>query len=190
MRPAVLAALLPALTLAACGNERDIPTELVVRPSADTREHRFPAAGLTLELPDNVAVTEAERPGVFRAAVGEAVVSAFAYRRREQVPRTDRQLDKALERLERETKKRSDTFRLVRSRTTTVAGARAVELLGDQTISQGRLRIRSLHVYDGKAEYVIELLVPRAEFDRFDRALSPLIRRTLEVTGEVRRAQS
>ena len=36
-------------------------------------------------------------------------------------------------------------------------GARAVELVGDQRLSKGRLRTRSLHVYKGKAEYVIEM---------------------------------
>jgi len=190
VRPALLAVLLPALTLGACGNERSLVTDLVVRPSAQTREHRFPAAGLTFELPDNVEVKEAAPPGVFRATLGEAVVSGFAYRRHEQLPRTDRQLDKALERLERETEQRSDSFRLVMSRTTKVAGAPAVELLGDQTISQGRLRTRSLHVYDGNAEYVIELLAPRDEFERLDRDLFPVIRRTLEATGEVRRPES
>jgi hypothetical protein len=146
---------------------------------------------MSLALPRNLNVKDVARPGVFRAALGsQAVVSAFAYRRREQLPDTERELERALERLERAAKKRSPSFRLSRSRTTEVAGALAVELLGDQTLSQGRLRTRSLHVYKGKAEYVIELLAAPEDFERLDRSLFGLIRRSLAVTGEVEPAES
>jgi len=189
VRRVLLAALLSLLALAACGNDRVAVTELVIRPSADAREHRFRSAGLTLSLPANMDVRAAGPPGVFRAALGEAVVSGFAYRRREQLPRTDRQLEKALDRLEKAAEERSPSFDLRGSSTLRVDGARALELLGQQRISQSPLRIRSLHVFEGGAEYVIELLAPPGEFRHFDRVVTPLLRRTLEVTGEVRRSE-
>lgn len=182
------AAVVLAVVLAApgCGNERNTVNSLVARPSPQTREVENRTAGLTVELPRNLDVRGAEPPGLFRASFGKSVVAAFAYRRREPLPADDQQLSMALDRLERAAKERSRSYRVVDSRTTEVAGARAVELLGDQTISQGRLRTRSLHVYKGSAEYVIELLAPRTEFARIDRSIFPTIRRTLEVTGEVR----
>ena len=61
-----------------------------------------------------------------------------------------------------------------------------MELVGDQTMSRARLRTRSLHVYEGRAEYVIELAVPIKDFDRLDRAVLSPIEASLEVTGEVR----
>jgi len=62
-----------------------------------------------------------------------------------------------------------------------------VELLGDQRLSNGRLRTRSLHVYKGRAEYVIELAADRGDFAALDRTVYRPIRRTLKLTGKVRR---
>ena len=69
-----------------------------------------------------------------------------------------------------------------------VDGSRAIELVGRQTISQSRLSTRSLHVFEGKGEYVIEMLAPVRQFDRLDKQLFDLIRDSLEVTGKVPRA--
>jgi hypothetical protein len=128
-----------------------------------------------------------DSPGVFRATVGEGFASAFAYRRKEQLPRDDEALEAARGRLVDATEERGDSYESISSRTTTVGGSKAVELLGDQTIARARLRTRSLHVYEGQAEYVIELAVPVKDFDRLDRAIFPGIEASLEVTGEVRR---
>ena len=182
--PAVFVGL--ALLASGCGNERPADVPLARPLSSEAALHRFPAAGLSLELPKNVVVRRSSRPGVFRGAVGEGFVSAFAYRRKEQIPRTDRELEKARKRLESAVKKREDGYSLGSSRVTRIDGARAVDLVGDQTISQRRLRIRSLHIYRGKAEYVIELAAPVGGFEAIDRAVSPLLRRTVDVSGKVR----
>ncbi len=145
----------------------------------------YPAVGLSLELPRNFTVGGSAPPGVFRATFGAAVVSAFAYRRREELPGNEKELDEALERLERAAKARSSSFDLSGSTTLEVDGARAIALLGEQTISQSRLRTRSLHVFEGKAEYVIELLAPPREFERLDERVFELIRSSLEITGQV-----
>lgn len=119
--------------------------------------------------------------------MGEGFASAFAYRRKEQLPPDDEALEAARRRLVEATEERGDSYESISSRTTTVGGSKAVELLGDQTISRERLRTRSLHVYEGQAEYVIELAVPVEDFDRLDRAIFPGIEASLEVTGKVRR---
>ena len=49
------------------------------------------------------------------------------------------------------------------------------------------LRIRSLHVYRGNAEYVIEVAAPLDQFARFDRGVTPVIKRTLDVSGRIAR---
>jgi len=177
--------LLLALAPAGCGNERRPAPEVSAEPSEETQTLDYPGAGLRLDLPRNFTVQTARRPGVFRATFGPGSVSAFAYRRREELPGSDADLAKALERLETATKKRSSSFELSESRTLELDGARAVELLGSQTISQTRLRTRSLHVFKGKAEYVIELLAPPREFRSLDRRVLGLIRSSLELTGDV-----
>lgn len=184
--PALLAA---SASLASCGSEASPPVDsLSIVPAAEDREHDFPDAGLTLSLPRNFSVVPSEPPGVFRASFGEGFVSAFAYRREEELPVGEPELERARARLVRAARERSPSFRPLESRTTRVAGEPAIELLGDQTISRARLRTRSFHVYAGEVEYVIELATPRRGFAGLDRRVSSTIRRTLTVTGEVRRS--
>lgn len=174
-------------TLAAgCGNERTPVSELaVVSPSAQTTTFDYPSAGLSLDLPRNFRVEEAKRPGVFRATFGGSVLAAYAYRRREELPDSQRELDQALQRLKKAAQERSPSLRIARSRTLEVNGARAVELLGSQTISRARVRTRSLHIFKDQAEYVIELLAPPRDFEKLDARVSEAIDDSLEVTGKV-----
>lgn len=174
-------------TLAAgCGNERSQVSELAaVSPSAQTITFDYPAAGLSLDLPRNFRVEKAKRPGVFRATFGGSVLAAYAYRRREELPGSQRELEIALKRLRKAAQERSPSLRIAQSRTLEVNGARAVELLGSQTISRARLRTRSLHIFKGRAEYVIELLAPPRDFEKLDARVSEAIDDSLEVTGKV-----
>ncbi len=189
-RPTLIAALVAGvLPAAGCSDSRPPVATGPPEPSPQTQAHDFPRAGLKLDLPRNLQLVRLPRlPGVFRAGLGRPFVSAYAYNRRsEQVPRNARELRDARRRLVRATRRRDRGYRLVRSRTTKVDGARAVQLLGEQTLGRTRLRIRSLHVYRGAAEYVIEVAAPRRQFTRFDAAVTPVIERTLDVTGRVAR---
>ena len=185
-------ALASAVPLAAgCGNDRAGSSRIFDSPEGGGSQRvHYPDAGISLVLPKAWVVDRARRPQVFRASFEDAFVSAFAYHRREELPETGDQLRTARDRLVRAARSRDRTFRLASSRLTRAAGAPAIELLGEQTISRGRLRLRSLHVYKGRAEYVIELGAPAAEFRRLDRSTSPRIRRSLEVTGRVKQPAS
>ncbi|MEJ7818581.1 MAG: hypothetical protein WKF49_07840 [Thermoleophilaceae bacterium] len=175
------------LILAGCGNDRPAVIEEAPAPSTRTRDFRSARAGLEVQLPANLQVVAADRPpAVFRATLGQPFVSSYAYRRKEQLPRDAKELDDARKRLATAVRRRDAGYRLASSRSTEVDGARAVELVGEQTISRRRVRIRSLHVFKGEAEYVVEIVAPSAGFSRFDRRLTPLVKRTLKVTGRVR----
>jgi hypothetical protein len=67
-----------------------------------------------------------------------------------------------------------------------VNGVPGVELRGDQTIFRGRLRLRSLHLYKGNGEYVVELVAPVAAFAALERSSFPGILKSLKVTGKVK----
>ena len=57
-----------------------------------------------------------------------------------------------------------------------VAGAPAIELVGEQSIEKRLLRTRSVHVFRAGTEYVIEALAPPASFGRVDaQVLGPLL---------------
>ena len=145
----------------------------------------YPRVGLSLALPRTIAPERRRSPGVFRAAVGQSFVAAFAYRRSEQLPRTRPELEAARRRLVREVERRSRSFRLVSSRRTRAAGAPALEVVGDQTIARSRLRTRSLHLFKGRGEYVIDMLAPVSEFQASNRNYFTPAVRSLRVTGRI-----
>jgi hypothetical protein len=182
LAPALL--VLPAL-LGGCGNDRPVVGKITQTPGRDARTYHYPRYGLTVQLPTNLSVNRGRAPEVLNATLGESYVSAFAYRRAEQLPRNSAELAAARRRLVRAVKRRAAGYELESSRTTTVHGNRAVELVGQQTISRRRLRIRSLHVFAGRAEYVLEVVSPATRFKRFDDRVYPRLRESLKVTGRV-----
>jgi hypothetical protein len=186
-RPLILC-LLACVALAGCGNDRPPVASGPAPPSDRAKSVDVPRAGLALRVPSNLDVSRTvSPPAVFRATLGEPFVSCYAYRRREQLPRNDRELDAARKRLVRTVEDRDAGYRLRSSRSTRVRGSRAIVLVGRQTIARRRLTIRSLHVFKGQAEYVIEVAAPADQFARFDRVVTPLVERSLDVTGKVRR---
>jgi hypothetical protein len=187
--PILALAVLLAAAFAACGRDRQGSRELRFEPSERTVVASYPRAGMSFRRPANMLFQDTAPPGVFRGFTSDGFLAGFAYRRAEQLPRSRRELETARRRLERASRRRSSSFRLLRSRSTRVAGAPAVELVGDQEISSGRLRTRSVHVFKGSAEYVLELAVPVGEFERLDSAIFPLVRDTLKVSGRVRRGR-
>ena len=171
---------------AGCGTERaDLP-ELHPREGEPVSRLSYPRVGLSVSVPRTVPVQRRRAPGVFKATAAQWLVSAFAYRRREQLPRDRRELEQARRRLVRETRRRDRRYRLIRSRTTRVAGTRAIELVGDQTLSRARMRFRSLHLFKGRGEYVIELAAPPREARAATRRLFRPVIRSLRVSGKIR----
>ena len=181
----MLASILAA-GLAGCGNERASAPNGPEAPSRTPVSLRFARAGLQVQLPQNTRIDrELDLPAVFRASLGEPFASAYAYRRTQQLPRNDRELQAARRRLTAVASRRDATYTLRRSRLVTVAGARGVELLGDQTLARRRFTIRSLHLFDGNGEYVVEVAAPVSGFARFDGPVSGMVRRTLKLSGRV-----
>ena len=190
MRARPAAALLTvaaACSLAACGSERQTLPATTVGQDSPHKQFSFPSVGLRIELPKVVSPEARKAPGVFRASLGESFIAAYAYRRREQLPRNARELEAARRRLVSQIRKRDRSFRLVRSRATQAGGARAVEVVGDQRIAGGTFRTRSLHAYRGQGEYVLDMLAPLHDFPVMDRSFfSPAVR-SLEVSGKIER---
>lgn len=190
MRLRVLVSLACAAAVAGCGAEQQQAPELD-RPQrpAGSATLRFPAAGMTFAAPANWRLRERESPAVFTLASGTAQVNGFAYRRSEPLPARGPALEAARERLVAEVRERDPRFRLTRARTASVDGAPAIELRGEQVIARQRYRTRSVHVFRGSAEYVLEALAEPRHFRLVDRGvLAPLLD-SLEVTGRVRRAR-
>jgi hypothetical protein len=143
--------------------------------------------GLSIALPRAAPPDRRRAPGVFRAPLGQSFIAAYAYRRSEQLPRNTDELQAARRRLVAVIRKRNRRFRVVRSRATSAAGARAVEVVGEQRIAGVTFRTRSLHVYKGQGEYVLDMLAPVTDFPSMDRTFfSPAVR-SLSVSGKLER---
>jgi hypothetical protein len=171
----------------ACGAERARKPKSAVEPGDRFHRISYPLSGLSLSLPVEASVERRRYPGVLRASVGESFIAVFAYRRREQIPRRAGELGAARRRLVAQVRRRSRRFRLIRSRVIRVARAPAIQLLGDQTISRSRLRTRSLHVFKGRGEYVIDMLAPVDRFRATNRVFFSPAARSLKVTGRIKR---
>ncbi len=185
-RPPILAVVaVAAALLAGCGKDRLEPSDVEFEADEQQKAVAYPKVGMRFRVPVNVRLDPSAPPGVFRGSAGDAILSGFAYRRAEQLPRNRRELAAARRRLVAASRKRGQSYKLRSARTLRVDGARGVELLGDQRISNGHLRTRSLHVYKGRAEYVIELLAPAGDFAYVDRTVYRPLRSTLRLTGKV-----
>jgi hypothetical protein len=173
---------------AGCGAEQNAFPRGVPELSEKTRRTGSPSQGISVAVPTNVQVVPYRKaPGAFHIPLGSWSVTAYAYPRREQLPRNPTELQEARRRLVAQTRRRGGRYRLIRSRRARVAGSPAVELLGEQTLSRTRLRTRSVHVYKGNGEYVFELLATRPEFDDANRELFAPMLRSLRLTGKVPR---
>jgi hypothetical protein len=184
---ALLAAVLLACLIAGCGAERASAPSDLLPAGAPLAKHEFAQVGMTISLPSAMTVQEKRpAPSVFRATYADWYMAAFAYPRREQIPRKRGEVAAARRRLVRQVRKRDSHFKVARSRTTKLSGAPAVELIGDQTLSGARLRTRSLHVYKGKGEYVLELVAPVGLFAELDERVFDPVVTSLRVTGKVK----
>ena len=186
MRPLAILLLVPLAALAACGNERAEAPTAGVAGGGSVKPLEYPRYGVEVSVPSTASVQETEPPGVFRLFLGEPLVSMFAYSRKEQIPRKPEELRQARRRLIKEVERRDPDYELRSSRITEVAGAKAIELVGDQTISRGLLRTRSVHVYKRKAEYVVELLAPPEKFRSTDREVFDPLLDSLKLTGKIK----
>ena len=175
--------------LGACGKEQEpAPRVFDVKPPKGRKAEEFPSAGMALVRPRNWQLREREAPGVFELVSGQAVVAGWAYPRTERLPETDEELEAARDRLVEAIEERDPDFELRSTAIRQVAGARAIVVRGEQVVSRRLLRTRSVHVYEGEVEYVIEALSPPLDHELVvTRVLAPLLE-SLELEGEVREA--
>ena len=184
-RPALLLVLCAAL-LAACGEEPDAPPRVfAVKEPRGSAKADFPEAGMSFSRPANWHLRGREAPAVFELVSGEAVVAGWAYPREEPLPATEAELEPAMDRLIEAIEERDPDFRFLRTMTDEVAGAPAIDISGAQVLSKRELRTRSIHVFKGEVEYVIESIAPAPDHALAERrVLDPLLE-SLELQGEV-----
>jgi hypothetical protein len=166
LRPALGAfACLSLLVVAGCGTERRAtPPEVAAVPEG-TKTLTALDGDVVLRYPENWAKLEVTPPAAAEIGSGGAALTVWAYRAAavvENRPQARAALDALVESLGR----RARSVRVDDSRVTEVAGSEAVELLGESVISGRRVGFRSVHVYKGAGEYVIDAYSTPEQFDR------------------------
>jgi hypothetical protein len=182
------AALLLAVCVplfAACGEEPDDPPRVFeVKAPRGEKVEDFPSAGMTITRPKNWRLRRRDAPGVFELVSGEAIVAGWAYPREEPLPDDAAELEEARKRLIDAIEERDPEFRfLSASSVTEVAGAPAIDISGEQTIAKRDLRTRSVHIFEGETEYVIESIAPSRDHAIVERRVMEPLLDSLEVEG-------
>jgi hypothetical protein len=181
-RRAPIALLLPlALLVGACGYSRTRPPSLAApaTPSA-WRTLKFPSAGVSLSVPGNWTVGGGRTDLVVAVASGLARIELWRYPRKVPLPTTGASLRRAVGALVGAARAQDPKLHLIRARTLTVDGARAIELSVTERIGGQLRRDRSLHVFTGGAEVVLDVYAPVNDFHSVDHAVFSPLKRSLQ----------
>jgi len=175
-RIASLAVAALASVVAGCGNERAQPPRGLTSALPEGKQQAsFPGEGIAFSQPANWSRTIGEAPLVTIVFSGRAAIAVWRYPRREALPDSAPQLERARRALIAAARARDRTLEVTSSRVTRVRGVRAVELVGTEQVGLARRRVRSTHLYGQGAEIVVDAYAPPGEFDRLDRtAFLPL----------------
>jgi hypothetical protein len=178
-----------ALVAAGCGNQRQHAPDVTGTPKpAQVTRLGFPAAGVSLAAPRNWSQGTGKRPLVALIASGPAIVAVWRYPRREQLPSATSELQQAQANLSDAVRTRDRSARIETAKVVDVNGVRGIQLVATERISGQPRRVRSTHLFDRRAEIVIDAYAPAAVFARLDGSVfQPLIRslrlRPLSSTG-------
>jgi hypothetical protein len=165
-----------AVAGAGCGNERSQPIGLAqLGPPVSLVNFTAPSADVSFGRPSSWTVSTGNLPEVAQISSGSAVATVYAY------PRTDLSqsgagVEASRQRLLHSLRERAPSFEVQASRVLEVDGAAAVAIIGRGRIAGHRVKTKSVHVYKGAAEYVIDAYArPRFFHQAETEAFNPLI---------------
>lgn len=168
--------------LAGCGYSQTKPINVAApaTPSA-WRTLRYPAAGVSIRAPQNWILGAGRGQLVVAIASGLARVELWRYPRKEPLPSTRSALRQARRALVVAARARDPHLRVIRARQLTVAGAHAIELSATELIGGQLRRDRSLHLFAGGAELVLDVYAPVNDFHAADHAVFSPLKRSLQL---------
>lgn len=155
-------ALAPALT--ACGNQRAEPPDLAqLGKPGDEQRFTAPDDSVSFRYPASWVASGALPPTVASLGSGSALATVYAYRRQD-LGTDPAAVEASRKRLIASLRERDPGFAIDRTRITTIDGSPAVEVRGRGAIAGKPVRTRSVHVYKGSVEWVIDAYATPARF--------------------------
>ena len=181
-------ALVPALALLArCGNARTPPPNLTtpVVPH-HARTVTVPLAGIRLRVSGNWTLALGQSPLVMTLSSDQALVAVWHYPRAETLPTTMAALEQARLALLGAARERYGRLRVIRSAVELLHGRHALELSAAERIAGQARCVRSVHVFFGGVEYVIDEYAPLRYFHAVDHSVFSAIKRSLRLSPVAR----
>jgi hypothetical protein len=169
---------LAVLVAAGCGNERQHAPDVTgtLKP-ASAKRVAYPADGVSLAAPRNWSRLPGSRPLVASIVSGPAVVAVWRYSRKEPLPKTRSELEQAQANLSDAVQARDRSAHIDSTKVVDVNGVKGIQLVATERISGQQRRVRSTHLFDRRAEIVIDAYAPPGDFARLDDSVfQPLIR--------------
>jgi hypothetical protein len=175
--------LAPLATLAGCGNSRTPVPRLSSAPQpSGFQALRYPTQGLSLVAPRAWTVKPGLSPLVATIASGSSVVALWRYRRTLPPPRSPAALRRAQRLLIRDARRHDPSLELLRSTITVLDGAPAIEIDAVEKVAGQPRRVRSTHVFERRAEVVLEEYAPPESFHSIDRVVFSPVKRSLQLS--------
>lgn len=170
--------LIAAVALVGCGNERTDPPDVTTPgPPLGSSRQADPANAISFLVPSGWRFDRGQPPLVATISTGQASIAIWRYPRSEPLPRTDAQLDQALNDLVAAAKARDPSFAELAREKLRVDGKPAVQLRGTASVAGQPRTVRSTHVYADGHEVVVDAMVPAKDFARVDELVTlPIIR--------------
>lgn len=169
--------------LAACGNERARPSGLErIGPPTNFISYSSASGDVSFGRPSTWTVSSGGFPEVAQISSGKAVAAVYSYPRTD-LPGDEAGVEASRQRLLRSLRERAPGFEVDSSRITEVDDAPAVEIVGRGRVGGQRVMTRSVHVYKGAAEYVVDAYATPEAFERANTiAFEPLLA-TIRLAG-------
>jgi hypothetical protein len=175
---AAISLTIAVVVAAGCGNERQhAPGVAGTQKPAKATRLAYPASGVSLAAPQNWYRGPGNRPLVALITSGPAIVAVWRYPRKEPVPSAKSELQLAQANLSDAVRARDRSLRIEGTKLVDVNGVKGIQLLATERVSGQPRRVRSTHLFDRKAEIVIDAYAPPGDFARVDGSVfQPLLR--------------
>ena len=171
------------VVLAGCGNSRTPVQPGSGNTAAGFRTMHYPSVGISLQAPASWSATSGQGPLIATFTSGASVVALWRFPRDVAPPSGQAALQRARKTLIHKAVLRDPRLSLIRSNITRVDGAPAIELDAIEHINGRQRRVRSTHVFEPRAEVVLDAYAPPEAFRSVDHTVFSPLRHSLLLSG-------
>ena len=166
-----------------CGDRQVAAPDITSpKPPDGTHPTAYPAAGVSLQVPNSWRAEQGTSPLVASIASGTATVAIWRYPRTEPLPKKAKTLRAARDALVGAAHKRDRTLRISRAAVVRFHGRPALRLVGTETVGTQPRMVRSTHIFTDHSEVVVEALAPPDAFAELQRSVFAPLLRSLKIS--------